>query len=169
MEDSGKLNRVAHYFVPAVEVVLVAREAIDQELAVAPAVVLHGILDQAASDGDGDDLSLLDDVVNQLPVFRAARKLSTEQVTCWQMDKAVVCDQFGALSALACSRSSAKKYKMRRADMKVAVMYLPEDEVDDRLWRTASRICHSVLKFQMILFLISRRRISDANAPILIF
>ena len=64
VEHTCKLNRFAHDFIPSRVVVLIAGEAIDEELSCAPAVLLHRFLDQTTSDRHGHYLTLIDDLLD---------------------------------------------------------------------------------------------------------
>lgn len=71
MEHASHIDGVTHDLVPACTVVFIPREAIDKELLGGPASCLHSTLYQAASDGHGYDLTILDDTVDHVSVFGA--------------------------------------------------------------------------------------------------
>ena len=63
-QDKVEVGLVPHLLVPAAQVVLVAREAVDEELV--RAGLVHGALEQRAGDLDGDDGAVGDVALDQL-------------------------------------------------------------------------------------------------------
>mmetsp|Transcript_20056 Transcript_20056/g.62053 ORF Transcript_20056/g.62053 Transcript_20056/m.62053 type:complete len:206 (+) Transcript_20056:88-705(+) len=68
IEQKLDVGAVGHVVVPALEVVEVPREAVDEEVALPGAD--HGLFEELERDLDGDDLALADEAVDQLPVLR---------------------------------------------------------------------------------------------------
>ena len=89
-EEHGlELGLGAHLAIPAVQVVLVAREAVDEERVLA--ALLHRGLEQSARDLDGHNGALADVVLDLLAHLGAdALTLGAQQVACRQMHIAEV-------------------------------------------------------------------------------
>ena len=66
MEDSCDIDAFAHDLIPPIEVVFVAREAINQKFALGPPLSLHRLLDQPASYRDRHNFAFLDDLIDKL-------------------------------------------------------------------------------------------------------
>ena len=82
MQHPSQPDRFSHHIIPPSVVVFIAREAIDEELGGGPALILHGSLDQATRDGHRHDLALIDDLLDELSVFRPAGALGSQEVAC---------------------------------------------------------------------------------------
>lgn len=83
-----------------------AREAINEELALLAAVLLHGlghgVLEQLDGDLHGDDKTVLDVVADQVAELGAgAVLLGAKEIAGGEVGEAVVLDKAGALRALA--------------------------------------------------------------------
>ena len=80
-EDEALLDLVAHGGVPALQVVLVAGEAVDEEVVLLRLV--HGGLEERARDLDGDDGAVADVALDQLAVLRARLAALCPQEVPW--------------------------------------------------------------------------------------
>ena len=81
-EDEALLDLVAHGGVPALQVVLVAGEAVDEEVVLLRLV--HGGLEERARDLDGDDGAVADVALDQLAVLRARLAVLCPQEVPWK-------------------------------------------------------------------------------------
>ncbi len=71
-EDAeGHINRGAKDTVPAVEVVLIAREPVDQKALLVPSLLLHALLQQLACNLNWNNFALNDALVDQSSSFRS--------------------------------------------------------------------------------------------------
>jgi len=109
VQDTSDIDAFAHDLVPPIEVIFIAREAINQKFALCPPLSLHRLLDQPAGYRDRHNFAFLDDLIDKLSFIRATCHLGSEQVTSWEMDEAAVFDQLGALRSFSSSRSSAER------------------------------------------------------------
>ena len=68
VQDADEVDLTGHAVVPALAVVLVAREAVDEELGAGPSLRLHSLLKQADSNGDWHDFAFVDDSLDHCAV-----------------------------------------------------------------------------------------------------
>ena len=71
-ESERHFDDFTHHFLPALIVIFVPRESIDEVSAGVPAALFHCFLDQVASDRYWDNLSFFYNVVDKFAVLRAA-------------------------------------------------------------------------------------------------
>ncbi len=92
VKHASEVDGVSHDLVPSLIVVLIAREAVNKELFRAPALLLHGCLDEAASDGDRYNLAILDNLVDEGGLLRATGHLCAQKIAGGEMHKTIGLD-----------------------------------------------------------------------------
>ena len=70
-KKEARIDLVAHHLVPLGQIVLISREAIDEKLALVPAICFHGFLKKANGDLCFDNPTVLDIIVDNLSHLRA--------------------------------------------------------------------------------------------------
>lgn len=107
VQDKSDLAVVLHDATPALEVVLIAREAINEEIHLTIGNVGHDlVLDQVHRDLNGNDLTLADVVFDQLADLATLLTLCTQEITCGKVNKSIVTDDSVALCTLTSARAS---------------------------------------------------------------
>lgn len=111
-QDEQELGLVGHDALPAVQVVLVAREAVHQEAL--PARLLHRLVDERARHLHRHDLPVADLLLDHLPELRPGPlPLLAQQVPRRQVHEPVLLGNERALRALAGARRSQDEHYFR--------------------------------------------------------